>query len=59
MTTIVQAPALDIVGVGYSDGDIRVLDIKQGDLVMQMRMDEGSVTALSFRMGELARTRIS
>lgn len=53
MTTIAQAPALDIVGVGYSDGDIRVLDIKQGDVVMQMRMDEGSVTGLSFRMGEL------
>jgi U3 small nucleolar RNA-associated protein 21 len=53
VTTIAQAPALDIVGVGYSDGDIRVLDIKQGDVVMQMRMDEGSVTGLSFRMGEL------
>ncbi|KLT38876.1 putative WD-repeat protein [Cutaneotrichosporon oleaginosum] len=50
VTTIVQAPALDIVGVGHSDGDIRVLDIKHGDLVMQMRMDEGSVTGLAFRM---------
>ncbi|GMK53974.1 hypothetical protein CspeluHIS016_0105600 [Cutaneotrichosporon spelunceum] len=50
VTTIVQAPALDIVGAGHSDGEIRVLDLKRGDLVMQMRMDEGSVTGLSFRM---------
>lgn len=59
VTTIVQSPALDVVGVGYSDGEIRVVDIKEGDLVMQMRMDEGSVTGLSFRMGKLSSYNLS
>ncbi|WVQ96671.1 hypothetical protein IAU59_003777 [Kwoniella sp. CBS 9459] len=50
ITTIVQSPAIDVVGVGYLDGSIRVLDIKHGDLVMQMKIEDGSVAGLSFRM---------
>lgn len=53
MTVIVQSPAIDVVGVGYLDGTICVLDIRDGGTVMQMRMDEGAVVGLSFRMGEL------
>ncbi|KAL1412861.1 rRNA-processing protein utp21 [Vanrija albida] len=50
VTTIVQSPAVDVVGVGYLDGAIRVMDIKDAELVMQMRMDQGSIEGLSFRM---------
>ncbi|OCF33495.1 U3 small nucleolar RNA-associated protein 21 [Kwoniella heveanensis BCC8398] len=50
VTTIVQSPAIDVVGVGYLDGSIRVLDIKHGDLVMQMKIEDGSVAGLAFRM---------
>ncbi|ODO10103.1 hypothetical protein I350_02331 [Cryptococcus amylolentus CBS 6273] len=50
ITTIVQSPAVDVVAVGYQDGAIRVHDIKHGDLVMQMKNDDGAVSALSFRM---------
>ncbi|WVQ82957.1 hypothetical protein IAT38_005093 [Cryptococcus sp. DSM 104549] len=50
ITTIVQSPAVDVVGVGYTDGAVRVLDIRQGDLVMQMKVEQGGITGLAFRM---------
>lgn len=58
ITTIVQSPALDVVAVGYLDGSIRIVDIKDGEMVMGMRMDQGSVTALSFRMGKFQQAAI-
>jgi U3 small nucleolar RNA-associated protein 21 len=51
VTTIVQSPAIDVVGIGYADGTVIVYDILQGEPVMQMKLDDGSVTCLSFRMG--------
>ncbi|WVR06365.1 hypothetical protein IAU60_003396 [Kwoniella sp. DSM 27419] len=50
ITAIVQSPAIDVIGVGYLDGHVRILDIRQGDLVMQMKIEDGSVSGLSFRM---------
>jgi U3 small nucleolar RNA-associated protein 21 len=50
VTSLVQSPALDVVAIGYLDGTIRVIDISADELVMQVRMDEGSITGLSFRM---------
>ncbi|WWC70746.1 uncharacterized protein I206_104697 [Kwoniella pini CBS 10737] len=50
VTAIVQSPAIDVVGVGYLDGVVRILDIRQGDLVMQMKIEDGAVAGLSFRM---------
>ncbi|KAK8858577.1 hypothetical protein IAR55_002806 [Kwoniella newhampshirensis] len=50
VTTIVQSPAVDVVGVGYLNGAVRVFDIRQGDLVMQMKIEDGAVNALTFRM---------
>ncbi|WRT67784.1 uncharacterized protein IL334_004758 [Kwoniella shivajii] len=50
ITAIVQSPAIDVIGVGYLDGRVRVLDIRQGDLVMQMKIEDGAVAALTFRM---------
>lgn len=51
VTTMVQSPAVDVVGVGYLDGTIRIIDIRECELVMQLRMDQGSsITGLSFRM---------
>jgi hypothetical protein len=52
ITMMVQSPAIDVVGVGYLDGSVRIWDIRQGELVMQVKMEEGSVTGLAFRMGE-------
>lgn len=51
ITTIVQTPAVDVIGIGYLDGSIRIQDIKHGDLVMQMKIEDGAVSSMSFRMG--------
>ncbi|OXG26744.1 U3 small nucleolar RNA-associated protein 21 [Cryptococcus neoformans Ze90-1] len=50
ITAIVQAPAVDVIGIGYLDGSIRIQDIKHGDLVMQMKIEDGAVSSMSFRM---------
>lgn len=51
ITTIVQTPAVDVVGIGHLDGSIRIQDIKHGDLVMQMKIEDGAVSSMTFRMG--------
>jgi U3 small nucleolar RNA-associated protein 21 len=51
ITCLVQSPAIDVVGIGYLDGNVHVFDVRQGELVMQMKMEDGSVSSLSFRTG--------
>ena len=53
ITSLVQSPAIDVVGVGYADGAIHVVDIKEGEAIMQLKQDDGGVTGLAFRLGEL------
>ena len=48
---ISQSPAVDVVGVGCLDGSIRILDIRSGEYIMKMTVDDGGVTGLSFRIG--------
>ncbi|WVO12563.1 hypothetical protein L204_100167 [Cryptococcus depauperatus] len=50
VTTIQQSPAIDVVGVGYANGTIQIQDIKHGELVMQMKNDDGGISGMSFRM---------
>ncbi|KAK4684110.1 U3 small nucleolar RNA-associated protein 21, partial [Tremellales sp. Uapishka_1] len=50
IVTLVQSPAVDVIGIGYLDGSVRVYDIRQGELVMQVKMEEGAATGLAFRM---------
>ena len=52
ITAMVQSPAIDVIGIGHLDGTIRLFDIKQGELVVQLKVDDGSVTKLAFRLGE-------
>jgi hypothetical protein len=54
VTALAQSPAVDVIGVGYDNGLVRVLDIRQSELVMQVKMDDGPITAVCFRMGELS-----
>jgi U3 small nucleolar RNA-associated protein 21 len=49
ITALAQSPAVDIVGVGYLDGNIRLLDLRMDEEIMRLRM-EGGVGSLSFRM---------
>ncbi|RSH91126.1 hypothetical protein EHS25_010302 [Saitozyma podzolica] len=50
VTALVQSPAIDVIGIAHLDGTVRVFDIRQGELVMQVKMDDGGVTSLAFRM---------
>ncbi|KAL6305314.1 Utp21-domain-containing protein [Sparassis latifolia] len=48
VTALVQSPAMDVVGIGFSCGDISVYDIRTDERLMKMAMQDG-VRALSFR----------
>jgi U3 small nucleolar RNA-associated protein 21 len=52
ITCLVQSPAIDVIGIGYLDGNVHVFDVRQGELVMQMKMEDGSCSSLSFRTGK-------
>ena len=50
VTSLTQSPAIDVIGVGYANGVVKVIDIRQDDLVLQVKMDEGAITSVAFRM---------
>lgn len=52
VTCMVQSPAIDVIGVGYLDGNVHLFDVRQDELVMQMKMEDGAVSSLSFRTGK-------
>mmetsp|Transcript_43139 Transcript_43139/g.105513 ORF Transcript_43139/g.105513 Transcript_43139/m.105513 type:complete len:346 (+) Transcript_43139:125-1162(+) len=49
VTALDQSPAVDVVGVGLSDGRVIVRNIKFDETIMTFRHTDGSVTGLSFR----------
>ncbi|XP_076347675.1 WD repeat-containing protein 36 [Tachypleus tridentatus] len=49
ITTLEQAPAIDVVGVGLGNGDIIIHNLKYDEVVMKFNQEWGPVTALSFR----------
>ena len=51
MTALTSSPAVDIIGVGYLDGSVRVLDLRMDQEILKVRMD-GGVGAIAFRMGQ-------
>ena len=53
-----QAPAVDVVGVGLQSGKIILHNLKFDEVVMSFHQDWGPVTALSFRTGIAATTRV-
>lgn len=50
ITALAQSPAVDIIGIGHTDGTIRLHDLRLDEPVMQLNQTDGAVTALSFRM---------
>ena len=52
ISVLTQSPAVDVLGVGYQDGTIRIMDIRQGEDIFIFKMEEGGIAGLSFRMGE-------
>ena len=49
ITTLEQAPALDVVGIGNEAGDIALLNLKADVVIMQFNQVGGKITSLSFR----------
>lgn len=49
VTVLKQAPAVDVVGIGLTSGDIYIHNIKYDETVMRFTQDWGPVTALAFR----------
>lgn len=49
ITALEQAPAADVVGVGLQNGDIKLLNLKYDEILMEFRQDWGPVTGISFR----------
>ncbi|PCH37842.1 Utp21-domain-containing protein [Wolfiporia cocos MD-104 SS10] len=49
ITALVQSPAIDVVGIGFSSGEISVYDVRTDERLMKMAMQDGGIRALSFR----------
>lgn len=49
VTVLQQSPAVDVVGVGLSSGQIVLHNIKFNESLMKFQQDWGPVTAISFR----------
>ncbi|XP_054253451.1 WD repeat-containing protein 36 [Indicator indicator] len=50
VTTLEQAPAVDVVAIGLVSGHIIVHNIKFDETLMKFQQDWGPITAISFRM---------
>ncbi|XP_002119330.3 WD repeat-containing protein 36-like [Ciona intestinalis] len=48
ITCLEQSSAVDIIGVGTETGDILLLNLKTGDVLMKFMQDYGPVTCISF-----------
>ena len=51
ITALVQSPAIDVVGVGFTSGEVSVYDIRADERLMRMFMEGGAIRGLSFRNG--------
>ncbi|KAF7294751.1 WD-REPEATS-REGION domain-containing protein [Mycena indigotica] len=49
ITALTQSPAIDVVGIGFTSGEISVYDVRADERLMRMTMEGGSVRALGFR----------
>ncbi|KII88291.1 hypothetical protein PLICRDRAFT_54133 [Plicaturopsis crispa FD-325 SS-3] len=49
ITALTQAPAIDVVGIGFSSGEISVYDVRADERLMRMHMEGGGIRALGFR----------
>lgn len=52
ITALTQSPAIDVVGIGFTSGEISVYDIRADERLMRMFM-EGGIRSLGFRSGTL------
>ena len=50
--TLVQSPAVDVVGAGLEDGGVVLHNLRYDETLMKFRQDWGPVVGLAFRTGE-------
>jgi len=51
VTALVQSPAIDVVGIGFTSGELSVYDLRADERLMRMFMEGGAIRGLSFRSG--------
>ncbi|RDX56504.1 Utp21-domain-containing protein [Lentinus brumalis] len=49
ITALARSPAIDVIGIGFSSGEISVYDIRADERLMRMVMQDGGIRAMSFR----------
>ena len=49
ITTVVQSPAIDVVGIGCRNGRIFVHNLKYDEVLMKFKHGDGGITSLAFR----------
>ena len=54
-SSLARSPAIDVIGIGVSSGEISVYDIRADERLMRMVMQDGSIRAMSFRSGVCSR----
>ena len=52
ITSLVQSPAIDVVAIGFSNGEISIYDIRADERLMRIFMEGGTIRGLSFRSGK-------
>ncbi len=51
ITSLVQSPAIDVVGIGFASGELSIYDIRADERLMRIFMDGGEIRSLAFRSG--------
>ncbi|THH10776.1 hypothetical protein EW145_g1083 [Phellinidium pouzarii] len=49
ITALTQSPAIDVVAIGFSSGEISLYDIRADERLMRIFMNEGPIQSLCFR----------
>ncbi|KAK7054659.1 rRNA-processing protein utp21 [Paramarasmius palmivorus] len=49
ITAMTQSPAIDVVGIGFTSGEISIYDVRADERLMRIFMEGGGIKSLSFR----------
>ncbi|KAG8992095.1 hypothetical protein FRB90_001099, partial [Tulasnella sp. 427] len=49
ITALAQSPAIDVIGLGFSTGEVSIYDVRTDERLMRMHMEGGGIRSLSFR----------
>lgn len=52
ITALTQSPAIDVVGIGFTSGEISVYDVRADERLLRMFMEGGGIRSLGFRSGQ-------